>query len=73
MIQEIIQKYKSAEKDKTFPFSDWNRKDVFERLIKDFLKKLGYNTDQIDYDDSSGTVKLEIHRNLKVTEVVPNF
>lgn len=66
MIQEIIQKYKSAEKDKTFPFSDWNRKDVFERLIKDFLKKLGYNTDQIDYDDSSGTVKLEIHRNLKV-------
>ncbi len=63
-LQEIMQKYQQAEKDRTFPFSEWQRKDVFERLVKDFLIILGYNPDQINYDDSRGMVELEI-RNLK--------
>jgi hypothetical protein len=64
-IKEIIQKYKSAEKDKIFPFSEWHRSDVFERLVKPLLIIIGYNPDQINYDDMEGTIKLEIHRDLK--------
>lgn len=72
MIQ-IIKKYKSAERDKTFPFSDWNRKDIFERLIKDFLNAMGYNPDQMEYDDIRGVVKLEIHKGLKVIVYVSSI
>jgi len=60
-----VQKYKSAEKDKTFPFSEWHRKDVFEKLIKNFLITFGYNVDQINYDDTKGTVELQIHKELR--------
>lgn len=64
-IREIIQKYKSAEKDRTFPFSEWHRRDVFEKLLKYFLIAIGYNPDQTNYDDSKGIVELEIHKDLR--------
>lgn len=65
-IKEIVQIYKSAEKDKIFPFSEWHRRDVFEKLINPFLIKLSYNPDQIDYDDTRGTIELTIQKDLKV-------
>jgi len=65
-LQEIIYRYKQAERDRTFPFSEWQRRDVFERLVKDFLIILGYNPDQINYDDTRGVVELEIHKDLRV-------
>jgi len=49
VLQEIIYRYKKAERDRTFPFSEWQRRNVFERLAKDFLIILGYNPDQINY------------------------
>ncbi len=64
LLKEIVQRYKSAEKDKTFPFSEWHRRDVFEKLIKEFLVTVGYNPDQISYDDTRG-VELEIRKDLK--------
>lgn len=64
-LQEIIQRYQQAERDRTFPFSEWQRKDVFERLVKDFLIILGYNPDQINYDDVRGVVELEIRKDLR--------
>jgi len=65
MINEIIKRFRQAERNRTFPFSEWHRKDVFERLIKDFLVSLGYNPDQFNYDDSKGSVEIEIKRDLK--------
>jgi len=59
-LQEIISRYQQAERDRTFPFSEWQRKDIFERLVKDFLIILGYNPDQINYDDVRGIVELEM-------------
>ena len=64
-LQEIISRYRQAERDRTFPFSEWQRKDVFERLVKDFLIILGYNPDQINYDDARGVVELEIRKDLR--------
>lgn len=64
-LREIIYRYQQAERDKTFPFSEWQRKDIFERLVKDFLTILGYNPDQINYDDSRGVVELEICKDLR--------
>jgi len=64
-LQEIISRYRQAERDRTFPFSEWQRKDIFERLVKDFLIILGYNPDQINYDDSRGVVELEIRKDLR--------
>ena len=64
--KEIVRKYKSAERDKTFPFAEWHRKDVFEKLIKDFLITLGYNPDQINYDDEKGYTEIEIQKGLKL-------
>ena len=72
-IKEIVQLYKSAEKDKIFPFSEWHRKDVFERLVKPFLIKLGYNPDQIDYNDARGTIELKIRKDLKVIVYVSSI
>jgi len=66
MINELIKKFREAERDKTFPFSEWHRKDVFERLIKNFLIALGYNLDQLNYDDSKGTIEIEIRKDLKI-------
>jgi|GEM_PF-3645958 len=66
-IKEIIQKYKTAEKDRTFPFSEWHRRDVFEKLIQPFLVDMGYNPDKINYDDPRGVVEIEIRKNLKIT------
>jgi len=66
MINEIIKKFREAEKDKIFPFSEWHRKDIFEKLIKNFLVILGYNPDQLNYDDSRGTIEIEIRKNLKI-------
>jgi len=63
-LQEIISRYQQAERDRTFPFSEWQRKDIFERLVKDFLIILGYNPDQINYDDVRGVVELEIRKDL---------
>jgi len=54
-IREIVQKYRFAEKDPTFPFSEWHRRNVFERLVRPFLITIGYNPDQINYDDTRGT------------------
>jgi hypothetical protein len=65
MINEIIKKFKQAERDRIFPFSEWHRKDIFERLIKDLFIILGYNPDQIDYEESNGTVELKIKEDLK--------
>jgi len=65
-LQEIIQRYRQAERDRTFPFSEWQRKDIFERLVKDFLIILGYNPDQINYDDIRGVVELKIRKDLRV-------
>jgi len=66
-IKEIVRKYKSAERDKTFPFATkWRRKDVFEKLIKDYLIILGYNLDQINYDDEKGYAEIEIQKDLKL-------
>ncbi|MCD6254889.1 MAG: hypothetical protein J7J44_01275 [Deltaproteobacteria bacterium] len=64
-LREIIYRYRQAERDRTFPFSGWQRKDIFERLVKDFLIILGYNPDQINYDDTRGVVKLEIRKDLR--------
>lgn len=64
-LQGIIQRYQQAERDRTFPFSEWQRKDIFERLVKDFLIIWGYNPDQINYDDVRGVVKLEIRKDLR--------
>ena len=64
-LQEIISRYQQAERDRTFPFSEWQRKDIFERLVKDFLIILGYNPDQINYDDVRGVVELEIRKDLR--------
>jgi len=64
-LEEIIFRYQKAERDGTFPFSEWQRKDIFERLVKDFLIILGYNPDQINYDDSRGVVELEICKDLR--------
>lgn len=64
-IREIVQKYKFAEKDRTFPFAEWHRKDIFDKLVKYFLTTTGYNPDQISYDDAKGTVELEIRKDLK--------
>jgi hypothetical protein len=66
MINELVKKFREAERDKTFPFSEWHRKDVFERLIKNFLIALGYNLDQLNYDDSKGTIEIEIRKDLKI-------
>lgn len=66
MINEIIEKFKQAEKSKTFPLSEWHRKDLFESLIKDFLIGLGYNPDQFDYDDLRGVVEIHLKNGLKV-------
>lgn len=65
-IKEILNKYKSAEKNKIYPFSEWHRNDIFEKLIKDLLITLGYNPDQINYDAKTGQVKLELPTHLKV-------
>ena len=64
-LQEIISRYQQAERDRTFPLSEWQRKDIFERLVKDFLIILGYNPDQINYDDVRGVVELEIRKDLR--------
>jgi len=64
-LQEIIYRYKQTERDRTFPFSEWQRRNVFERLVKDFLIILGYNPDQINYDDTRGVVELEIRKDLR--------
>jgi Alw26I/Eco31I/Esp3I family type II restriction m6 adenine DNA methyltransferase len=66
MINEIIEKFKQAEKSKTFPLSEWHRKDLFESLIKDFIIGLGYNPDQFDYDDLRGVVEIHLKNGLKV-------
>jgi len=72
-IKEIIEEYKSAEKNKIFPFSEWHRRDVFERLIKPFLITIGYNPDQINYDDTKGTIELEISKDLKAVVYVSSI
>ncbi len=65
MINEIIEKFRGAEKDRIFPFSEWGRKDIFERLIKDLFVSLGYNPDQINYEDLRGIIELRIREELK--------
>jgi len=65
MINEIIKKFRLAERNRTFPYQEWHRKDVFERLIKDLLVSLGYNPDQFNYEDSRGIIELEIRKDLK--------
>jgi len=72
-IGKIIQEYKTAEKNRTFPFSEWHRKDVFERLVRDFLITIGYNPDQINYDDRKGTIELEIRKDLKAIVYVSSI
>jgi len=64
-LKEIIAKFKSAEKDRTFPYSEWHRKDVFEKLVRPFLIVVGYNPDQINYDDTRGIVELLIRNESK--------
>jgi len=64
-LQEIIQRYQQAERDRTFPFSEWQKKDIFERLVKDLLIILGYNPDHINYDDARGIAELEIRKDLR--------
>lgn len=65
-IKDIFKIYKSAERDKIFPFSEWHRRDVFKRLIRPFLIAIGYNPDQINYDDTKGIIELKIRGDLKV-------
>ncbi len=64
-IEDIVQQYKSAEKDRIFPFSEWHRRDVFERLVGPFLNSIGYNPDWVYYDDKKGTIELKIKEDLK--------
>jgi len=66
LIKEILEKYSYAEKDKNFPFSQWHRRDVFEKLIKDFLIILGYNLDQISYYDEKGYAEIKVRDDLKI-------
>ena len=72
-IKDIVKTYKSAERDKIFPFSEWHRKDVFERLIRPFLIATGYNPDQINYDDEKGIVELKIREDLKIIVYVSSI
>uniref|UniRef100_A0A7C3UWU6 site-specific DNA-methyltransferase (adenine-specific) n=1 Tax=candidate division WOR-3 bacterium TaxID=2052148 RepID=A0A7C3UWU6_UNCW3 len=72
-IKEIVEEYKSAEKDKIFPFSEWHRKDVFERLVRNFLITIGYNPDQINYNDKEGTIELGIREDLKAIVYVSSI
>ena len=65
-LREIIYRYRQAERDRTFPFSEWQRKDIFKRLVKNFLIIWGYNPNQINYDDTRGVVEIEIRRDLRV-------
>ncbi|MGC8977629.1 MAG: hypothetical protein ACP5OB_08455 [Candidatus Ratteibacteria bacterium] len=68
LVKEIIQRYKSGEKDKVFPFSEWYRRDVFEKLIKEFLKILGYNPDQINYDVEKAVIEYGLRRKIEEYE-----
>ena len=65
MINEIIKKFREAERDRIFPFSEWHRKDLFENLIRDFLVSLGYNPDQFNYDDLRGIIEIKVREDLK--------
>jgi Alw26I/Eco31I/Esp3I family type II restriction m6 adenine DNA methyltransferase len=65
-IDEITKRYKEAEKNKIFPFFEWQRKDIFENLIKDLLIDLGYNPDDFYYEDSKGIIEIKIRKDLKV-------
>jgi len=65
-IDEITKRYKEAEKNKIFPFFEWQRKDIFENLIKDLLIDLGYNPDDFYYEDSEGIIEIKIRKDLKV-------
>ncbi|MCL0064995.1 BREX-1 system adenine-specific DNA-methyltransferase PglX [Dehalococcoidia bacterium] len=71
--KEIVQTYKTAERYKTFPFAEWHRKDVFEKLIRDFLLTLGYNPDHINYDDTNGIAELKIHKDLKAVVYISSI
>jgi len=72
-IKEIVHKYKSAEKDRTFAFSEWHRRDVFERLVRPFLITIGYNPDQVNYDDTKGAVEVKIREDLKTIVYVSSI
>lgn len=72
-IKEILLNYKSTEKDKIFPYSEWHRIDVFERLVKPFLITIGYNLDQIIYDDKKGTIVIVISKDLRAIVYVSQF
>ena len=56
-IKDIVKTYKSEERNKIHPFSEWSRREVFEKLVRPFLS-YGYNPDQINYDDTKGIVSL---------------
>ncbi|MCL0089895.1 N-6 DNA methylase [Dehalococcoidia bacterium] len=71
--KEIVQTYKTAERYKTFPFAEWHRKDVFEKLIRDFLLTLGYNPDHINYDDTNGIAELKIREDLKAVVYISSI
>ncbi|MCL0056442.1 BREX-1 system adenine-specific DNA-methyltransferase PglX [Dehalococcoidia bacterium] len=71
--KEIVQTYKTAERYKTFPFAEWHRKDVFEKLIRDFLLTLGYNPDHINYDDTNGIAELKICEDLKAVVYISSI
>jgi len=66
MINEIIERFREAEENKIFPFSQWSKRNIFDNLIKDLLVDLGYNPDQFNYEDSKGTIEVEVRKDLKI-------
>jgi hypothetical protein len=64
-VDEIVEQYNKAEKDKTRSFAEWRRVDVFSRLIKPIFTLLEFNVDQINYEDKEGIVELRIREDLK--------
>ncbi|HOQ51805.1 MAG TPA: N-6 DNA methylase, partial [Candidatus Atribacteria bacterium] len=72
-IKDIVKTYKSEERNKIHPFSEWSRREVFEKLVRPFLVAMGYNPDQINYDDTKGIVELKIREDLKIVVYVASI
>lgn len=72
-IKDVVEKYKSAERDKIFPFAEWHRKDVSKDLVRPFFIAMGYNPDQISYDNTSGVIELRIREDLKIIVYVSSI
>ena len=72
-IKDIVKAYKSEERNKIHPFSEWSRREVFEKLVRPFLVAMGYNPDQINYDDTKGIVELKIREDLKIVVYVASI